>query len=52
MSGCGFQTDQYQLLDFGAGRKLERFGNWIIDRPSPRQNGHPNRSPNYGKKHI
>jgi len=35
MSDCGFQTDQYQLLDFGAGRKLERFGNWIIDRPCP-----------------
>lgn len=35
MSVGGFQTDQYQLLDFGAGRKLERFGAWIIDRPSP-----------------
>lgn len=34
MSGRSFQTDQYQLLDFGAGRKLERFGDWIIDRPS------------------
>ena len=34
-SGAGFDTDQYQLLDFGNGRKLERFGSWVIDRPSP-----------------
>ncbi len=25
----------YELLDFGAGRKLERFGPYILDRPSP-----------------
>ncbi len=25
----------YELLDFGAGRKLERFGTWILDRPCP-----------------
>ncbi|MEM6473943.1 MAG: SAM-dependent methyltransferase, partial [Planctomycetota bacterium] len=25
----------YQLIDFGESRKLERFGDWIIDRPSP-----------------
>ncbi len=25
----------YELLDFGKGRKLERFGAWIVDRPSP-----------------
>jgi 23S rRNA (cytosine1962-C5)-methyltransferase len=25
----------YELLDFGAGRKLERFGDCILDRPSP-----------------
>jgi len=25
----------YSLLDFGEGRKLERFGNIIVDRPSP-----------------
>lgn len=30
-----FASDQYQLLDFGAGRKLERFGAYVIDRPSP-----------------
>ncbi len=27
--------DQYQLLDFGGGRKLERFGPYVLDRPSP-----------------
>jgi len=26
---------EYELLDFGAGRKLERFGSIILDRPSP-----------------
>ncbi len=30
-----FIHDQYQLLDFGGGRKLERFGERIIDRPTP-----------------
>lgn len=25
----------YELLDFGSGRKLERFGDQILDRPSP-----------------
>jgi 23S rRNA (cytosine1962-C5)-methyltransferase len=25
----------YQLLDFGDGRKLERFGPWVLDRPCP-----------------
>jgi 23S rRNA (cytosine1962-C5)-methyltransferase len=30
-----FGPDQYALLDFGAGRKLERFGSQVIDRPSP-----------------
>ena len=25
----------YQLLDFGAGRKLERFGRYMLDRPAP-----------------
>src|SRR5262245_52625988 len=26
---------QYELLDFGSGRKLERFGKMVLDRPSP-----------------
>lgn len=30
-----FAADQYQLLDFGAGRKLERFGGFLVDRPAP-----------------
>ncbi len=34
-----FRADQYQLLDFGAGRKLERFGSEVLDRPSPAADG-------------
>ena len=34
-----FRTDQYQLLDFGDGRKLERFGTLVLDRPSPAAQG-------------
>ncbi len=30
-----FTEDQYELLDFGIGRKLERFGGVTLDRPSP-----------------
>ncbi|MCA9247474.1 MAG: class I SAM-dependent methyltransferase [Planctomycetales bacterium] len=30
-----FTADQYELLDFGAGRKLERFGRLVLDRPCP-----------------
>ena len=29
------ETSQYELLDFGTGRKLERFANLIVDRPCP-----------------
>jgi 23S rRNA (cytosine1962-C5)-methyltransferase len=28
-------SDQYQLLDFGRGRRLERFGEFVLDRPCP-----------------
>jgi 23S rRNA (cytosine1962-C5)-methyltransferase len=28
-------TGDYELLDFGDGRKLERFGDIVLDRPSP-----------------
>ena len=28
-----FQPQQYELLDFGQGRKLERFGGTVVDRP-------------------
>jgi len=34
MSRCNFPADQYELLDFGEGRKLERFGDYLLDRPS------------------
>ena len=34
-----FEPDQYQLLDFGKGRKLERFGTEVLDRPSPAAEG-------------
>lgn len=30
-----FTPDQYSLLDFGAGRRLERFGAFTLDRPCP-----------------
>ena len=30
-----FDKTQYELLDFGEGRKLERFGELILDRPTP-----------------
>jgi 23S rRNA (cytosine1962-C5)-methyltransferase len=30
-----FHPDQYQLLDFGQGRRLERFGPYVLDRPAP-----------------
>ncbi len=30
-----FNADQYELLDVGDGRRLERFGQYILDRPAP-----------------
>ena len=30
-----FAPNQYELLDFGEGRKLERFGGYVLDRPAP-----------------
>jgi 23S rRNA (cytosine1962-C5)-methyltransferase len=30
-----FSSDQYELLDFGRGRKLERWGPFVLDRPAP-----------------
>ena len=30
-----FTPDQYELLDFGDGRKLERFAGVVLDRPAP-----------------
>jgi 23S rRNA (cytosine1962-C5)-methyltransferase len=35
-SGVGvFTSEQYKLVDFGQGRKLERFGTYLVDRPCP-----------------
>lgn len=34
-----FSNDQYQLLDFGDSRRLERFGEYILDRPCPAADG-------------
>lgn len=41
-----FATDQYELLDFGGGRKLERFGPYVLDRPSPAARRRRRRCPN------
>ncbi len=35
----GWVTDPYELLDAGDGRRLERFGSRIVDRPSPSADG-------------
>lgn len=40
-----FTPDQYQLLDFGDGRKLEQFGPYVLDRPSPSAEGARPRHP-------
>jgi 23S rRNA (cytosine1962-C5)-methyltransferase len=40
-----FSTDQYQLLDFGDGRRLERFGQYVLDRPCPAADGIQKSSP-------
>ncbi len=40
-----FTSDQYELLDFGDGRKLERFGGIVIDRPAPAVEGTKKRLP-------
>jgi len=34
-----FSSDQYQLIDFGDGRRLERFGRLLLDRPCPAAEG-------------
>ncbi len=34
-----FEPDQYQLVDFGDSRKLERFGPYLLDRPCPAAEG-------------
>ncbi len=34
-----FAAQEYELIDFGNGRKLERFGSVVLDRPTPAANG-------------
>ncbi|MDZ7615859.1 MAG: class I SAM-dependent methyltransferase, partial [Patescibacteria group bacterium] len=36
---------QYQLLDFGEGRRLERFRQFVVDRPCPAAEGMPKADP-------
>ncbi len=40
-----FLPEQYQLLDFGDGRRLERFGPICLDRPCPAVDGVPRAAP-------
>lgn len=35
----GTAWPDYELIDFGEGRKLERFGKWMLDRPAPAAGG-------------
>ncbi len=37
--------DDYALLDAGDGRRLERFGAFVLDRPAPAADGMPRRRP-------
>ncbi len=34
-----FTKNQYQLMDFGDARRLERFGEYVLDRPCPAAQG-------------
>ena len=36
-----FTSDHYELVDFGNGRKLERFGDTLLDRPCPAADDKP-----------
>jgi 23S rRNA (cytosine1962-C5)-methyltransferase len=40
-------TTDYELLDFGDGRKLERFGTIVLDRPCPAAEGVERSSPDF-----
>jgi len=44
-----FSPDQYELIDFGDGRKLERFGDYVLDRLSPSAEGKAKRNPDIWK---
>ena len=47
-----FTSDQYELLDFGSGRKLERFGDFVVDRPCPAAEEATKSSPEIWKQAI
>jgi 23S rRNA (cytosine1962-C5)-methyltransferase len=40
-----FAASHYQLVDFGRGRKLERFGPYLLDRPAPAAEGQDKSDP-------
>lgn len=42
--------EDYRLLDSGAGRKLERFGRVVVDRPEPQAMWQPARAPDVWHK--
>ncbi|MCP3692220.1 MAG: hypothetical protein GY917_08510, partial [Planctomycetaceae bacterium] len=45
-----FDASHYQLLDFGQGRKLERFGPLVLDRVCPVAEGEPISTPDAWKQ--
>ena len=45
-----FRRDEYELIDFGDARKLERFGAYLIDRPCPAAEGLPQQEPNMWRR--
>ena len=40
----------YELIDFGRGRKLERFSRWLLDRPCRGATGDPKAGPDVWKR--
>ncbi|MDO5582173.1 MAG: class I SAM-dependent methyltransferase [Planctomycetia bacterium] len=44
-----FTSEQYELLDFGNGRRLERLGGLILDRPCPAAEDHIAAAPSLWK---
>lgn len=44
-----FTSDQYELIDFGNGRRLERMGVLVLDRPCPAVKGIRQSNPNLWK---
>jgi len=46
----GVDWPDYDLIDFGEGRKLERFGEWVFDRPCPAAAGFSKQHPQEWQK--